>query len=72
MAFGKTKNNYELGIMKASSHNRRSFLKSQAILGVGALAAGILVYAVACHLLRSEELKSAINLFRRRLGKGNR
>jgi dienelactone hydrolase len=27
--------------MKASSHNRRSFLKSQAILGVGTLAAGM-------------------------------
>ncbi len=37
-----------------------------------ALAGGILVYVVSCHLLGSEEFKSAMNLFRRRLGKENR
>ena len=36
-----------------------------------ALAAGILAYVGSCYLLGSEEIKSAMNLFRKRLGKGS-
>jgi putative peptidoglycan lipid II flippase len=37
-----------------------------------ALGAGILVYVASCYFMGSEEFKSAVNLFRRRLGKESR